>query len=88
MNKNDYARIERALHFLAEGFRHWSSLEEIASRVHLSEFHFQHLFTRWVDTIGPRRANSRCWEGNRRLQIAKVCDSKQWFSNQWGRQQY
>ena len=54
MNNNDYARIERALHFLAADFRQQPTLEDIAARVHLSEFHFQRLFTRWVG-ISPKK---------------------------------
>ena len=54
MNNNDYARIERALHYLAEDFRQQPSLQDIAARVHLSEFHFQRLFTRWVG-ISPKK---------------------------------
>ena len=54
MSNNDYARIERALHFLSRHFKNQPTLAEIAESVHLSEFHFQRLFTQWVG-ISPKR---------------------------------
>jgi len=50
----DYARIERALHFLNGNRLHHPSLEEIAAHVHLSPFHFERLFQRWAGT-SPKR---------------------------------
>ena len=50
----DYRRIERALEFLEGTFRRQPTLEEIAASVHLSEYHFQRLFSRWVG-ISPKR---------------------------------
>ena len=44
----DYARIEQAIRFLEENFRQQPSLDEIASSVHLSKYHFQRLFKRWA----------------------------------------
>jgi AraC family transcriptional regulator of adaptative response/methylated-DNA-[protein]-cysteine methyltransferase len=50
----DYKRIEKAIQFLAENFHAQPSLKEIAAKIHMSEFHFQRLFTRWVG-ISPKR---------------------------------
>ncbi len=50
----DYQRIEKAIQFLAENFHLQPSLKEIAEKIHVSEFHFQRLFTRWVG-ISPKR---------------------------------
>ena len=44
----DYQRVEQAIGYLEANFRHCPSLDEIASSVHLSKFHFQRLFKRWV----------------------------------------
>jgi AraC family transcriptional regulator of adaptative response/methylated-DNA-[protein]-cysteine methyltransferase len=50
----DYQQVEQAIRFLENNFRQQPSLAEIASQVHLSEYHFQRLFTRWVG-ISPKR---------------------------------
>jgi AraC family transcriptional regulator of adaptative response/methylated-DNA-[protein]-cysteine methyltransferase len=50
----DYDRIERAILFLEANYQAQPSLSEVASSVHLSEYHFQRLFTRWVG-ISPKR---------------------------------
>ena len=50
----DYARIERAIQFLGESYRHHPSLEAVAAHVHLSPFHFERLFQRWAGT-SPKR---------------------------------
>ena len=50
----DYQRIELALQFLQANHSRQPDLKEIASSVHLSEYHFQRLFTRWVG-ISPKR---------------------------------
>ncbi len=50
----DYARIEKAILFLEENFRRQPALGEIATRVGLSEYHFQRLFRRWAG-ISPKR---------------------------------
>ncbi|MEJ2101025.1 MAG: bifunctional helix-turn-helix domain-containing protein/methylated-DNA--[protein]-cysteine S-methyltransferase [Desulfobacterales bacterium] len=50
----DYKRIEKAIQFIAENFHSQPSLKEIAGNIHVSEFHFQRLFTRWVG-ISPKR---------------------------------
>ena len=51
---SDAARIERALEYLAANYETQPSLAEIASRVDLSEYHFQRLFSRRVG-ISPKK---------------------------------
>jgi len=51
---NDYARIEKAIHFLRANFKSPPSLEELANHVHLSSFHFQRLFTDWAG-VSPKQ---------------------------------
>lgn len=50
----DYYKIEKALGYLEENYRHQPSLKEVADYLFLSEFHFQKLFSRWVG-ISPKR---------------------------------
>lgn len=50
----DYQRVEAAIRFLEKNHRRQPSLAEIAADVHMSEFHFQRLFSRWVG-ISPKR---------------------------------
>jgi AraC family transcriptional regulator, regulatory protein of adaptative response / methylated-DNA-[protein]-cysteine methyltransferase len=50
----DYARIERALHFLNANYLQRPALDEIAAHIHLSPFHFERLFQRWAGT-SPKR---------------------------------
>jgi AraC family transcriptional regulator of adaptative response/methylated-DNA-[protein]-cysteine methyltransferase len=51
---DDYARIEQVIYFLEKNAYRQPSLSEIAESIHLSEYHFQRLFTRWVG-ISPKR---------------------------------
>ena len=44
----DYQRVEQAIRFLEANYRRHPSLDEIASSVHLSKYHFQRLFKRWA----------------------------------------
>ena len=44
----DYHRVEQAIGYLEANFRDRPSLDEIASSVHLSRYHFQRLFKRWA----------------------------------------
>ena len=44
----DYARIEQAIRYLEENYKAQPSLDEIASHVHLSPYHFERLFKRWA----------------------------------------
>ena len=50
----DYQRIEASVSFLEANFLDQPSLAEIAAHVHLTEYHFQRLFSRWVG-ISPKR---------------------------------
>jgi AraC family transcriptional regulator of adaptative response/methylated-DNA-[protein]-cysteine methyltransferase len=50
----DYDRIEQAILFLEANYQAQPGLSEVAASVHLSEYHFQRLFTRWVG-ISPKR---------------------------------
>lgn len=49
----DYARMTRALGWLADNWRERPSLEEAADLVGLSPFHFQRIFTRWAG-VSPK----------------------------------
>ncbi len=53
-SSEDYQRVEQAIHFLEENYERQPSLSEIADSVHLSEYHFQRLFQRWVG-VSPKR---------------------------------
>jgi AraC family transcriptional regulator, regulatory protein of adaptative response / methylated-DNA-[protein]-cysteine methyltransferase len=48
LNSTDYARIERAIVYLAQHFREQPSLPRIAAQVGLSAPHFNRLFHRWA----------------------------------------
>ena len=50
----DYQRIEGTIRYLEANYQHQPSLGEIAASLHMSEYHFQRLFTRWVG-ISPKR---------------------------------
>jgi AraC family transcriptional regulator of adaptative response/methylated-DNA-[protein]-cysteine methyltransferase len=50
----DYARIEQAIRFIEQNVAHQPDLREVAESVHLSEYHFQRLFTHWAG-ISPKR---------------------------------
>ena len=50
----DYQRVEQAIRFLEQNYRRQPELKEVAESIHLSEYHFQRLFTRWVG-ISPKR---------------------------------
>lgn len=51
---DDYARIEQVIYYLEKNASRQPSLSEIAASIHLSEYHFQRLFTRWVG-VSPKR---------------------------------
>lgn len=51
---SDYARIEKALAFIADRAEQQPELEAIAAASGLSPFHFQRLFTRWVG-VSPKK---------------------------------
>lgn len=50
----DYKRVERAIHYIREHHTAQPSLEELASHVHMSPYHFQRLFTRWAG-VSPKK---------------------------------
>jgi len=50
----DYDRIAQAILFIQDHWRKQPPLKDIARAAHMSEFHFQRLFTRWVG-ISPKR---------------------------------
>jgi AraC family transcriptional regulator of adaptative response/methylated-DNA-[protein]-cysteine methyltransferase len=50
----DYARVAKALAYLAENYTSQPELTEIAEQAGLSEYHFQRTFTHWVG-ISPKR---------------------------------
>ena len=49
-----YQLIERAIQYIEANVRRQPELDEIASAIGLSEYHFQRLFTRWAG-ISPKR---------------------------------
>jgi len=51
---SDYDRIAEAIEFIVAQVEHQPSLSEVAAHVHLSPFHFQRLFGRWVG-VTPKR---------------------------------
>lgn len=50
----NFDRIAKAIQFIQEHFKRQPSLEDIASHVNLSPFHFQRLFSEWAGT-SPKR---------------------------------
>ena len=50
----DYQRVEKAIQYLETHVTRQPELSDIASSVHLSEYHFQRLFSRWTG-ISPKR---------------------------------
>ncbi|MBD0267222.1 MAG: methylated-DNA--[protein]-cysteine S-methyltransferase [Cyanobacteria bacterium Co-bin8] len=53
-SSEDYDRIAQAIAFIRQHHRQQPDLATIAQHVHLSEHHFQRLFTRWAG-ISPKR---------------------------------
>jgi AraC family transcriptional regulator of adaptative response/methylated-DNA-[protein]-cysteine methyltransferase len=51
---DDYSRIEQVIYYLLKNAPRQPDLDEIAEYIHLSEYHLQRLFTRWVG-ISPKR---------------------------------
>jgi len=51
---DDYLRIEQAILYLEKHHKDQPSLDDVASNIGLSEYHFQRLFTRWAG-ISPKR---------------------------------
>jgi len=50
----DYLRIAKAISFLQSNYTRQPDLQAVAQSVHLSEYHFQRLFTRWAG-ISPKK---------------------------------
>ena len=50
----DYLRIEHAITFLQSNHTRQPDLKDVAQSIHLSEYHFQRLFSRWA-AISPKR---------------------------------
>lgn len=51
---NDYARIEKAIGYIAGHFREQPDLDEVARQVHISPFHFQRMFVDWAG-VSPKK---------------------------------
>ena len=51
---NDYEKIEKAIYFIQQNFKEQPSLDEAASAVHLSPFHFQRMFKEWAG-VSPKK---------------------------------
>jgi AraC family transcriptional regulator of adaptative response/methylated-DNA-[protein]-cysteine methyltransferase len=54
MANSDAERVERAIRFLDTHYREQPSLDEVASAVGLSPYHFQRVFKRWAG-VTPKR---------------------------------
>ena len=50
----DYSRVEKAINYLEENFQDQPNLQELASHLNMSSFHFQRVFKRWAG-ISPKR---------------------------------
>jgi AraC family transcriptional regulator, regulatory protein of adaptative response / methylated-DNA-[protein]-cysteine methyltransferase len=50
----NYQRIEKAIRFINSNFKSQPSLEDIASEINLSPFHFQKLFSDWAG-VSPKK---------------------------------
>lgn len=53
-DRQNYQRIGRAIHWLADHYLEQPSLGRVAEEVGLSEFHFQRLFSGWVG-VSPKK---------------------------------
>ena len=53
-NNHHYNLIAEAIRFLSQEYTRQPSLEEVANHVHLSQFHFQRLFQKWVG-LSPKQ---------------------------------
>ncbi|WP_417368431.1 bifunctional helix-turn-helix domain-containing protein/methylated-DNA--[protein]-cysteine S-methyltransferase [Flavobacterium beibuense] len=49
-NQLNYDRIAKAIEYIKENFKLQPSLDEIADKVHISQSHFQKMFTNWAGT--------------------------------------
>ena len=46
----NYNRIAKAIEYLKTNFKEQPNLDEVATKIHLSPFHFQRLFSEWAGT--------------------------------------
>ncbi|MGL5834928.1 MAG: methylated-DNA--[protein]-cysteine S-methyltransferase [Waterburya sp.] len=53
-DRETYERMAKAIAFMRQNYLHQPDLATVAQHVHLSEYHFQRLFTRWAG-ISPKR---------------------------------
>ena len=53
-NTEDYERIAKAIVFMRQNHLSQPDLATVSQHIHLSEYHFQRLFTKWVG-ISPKR---------------------------------
>lgn len=53
-SQTNYERIEAAIGYIKDNFKSQPSLDEVATHVHLSPFHFQRLFTEWAG-VSPKK---------------------------------
>lgn len=51
---NDFARIEKAIGYIAGHFREQPDLDEVARQVHISPYHFQRMFVDWAG-VSPKK---------------------------------
>ncbi|HEX2393808.1 MAG TPA: methylated-DNA--[protein]-cysteine S-methyltransferase [Bacteroidales bacterium] len=52
--KNNFERIALAIEYISSHFREQPDLDDVASKVNLSPFHFQRLFTEWAG-VSPKK---------------------------------
>jgi AraC family transcriptional regulator of adaptative response/methylated-DNA-[protein]-cysteine methyltransferase len=52
--ESNYSRIAAAISYIDKNFKSQPNLEEIASAINLSAFHFQRLFTEWAG-VSPKK---------------------------------
>jgi len=54
VEETNYARIAKAIEYINDNFKQQPNLSEIAEHIHLSEAHFQRLFTEWAG-VSPKK---------------------------------
>jgi AraC family transcriptional regulator of adaptative response/methylated-DNA-[protein]-cysteine methyltransferase len=54
MNNINYQRVEKAIEYLGQNFREQPDLDMVASKINISPFHFQKIFTEWAG-VSPKR---------------------------------
>lgn len=50
----NYTRVAEAITYIRNNFKNQPGLEELATQIHLSPFHFQRLFTEWAG-VSPKK---------------------------------